>query len=110
MILLSEYNLSKDILPVFLVYTVNPDTGVEQERPDLEQFLVQPQEVEVRNTQVQLNILLAFLALFVLPFSGVVPNPSADNAGESTEASQAEVGGEKVRGRAHQHDRLRMEV
>jgi len=51
-ILLSEYNLSKDIIPVFLVYTVDPDTGVEQERPDLEKFLVQPQEVEVRNTQV----------------------------------------------------------
>ena len=53
-----------------------------------------------------LLILLVFIAFII----GAVPNPSTDNAGESAKASQAEVGGEEVRGRAHQHDRLRMEV
>ena len=73
MILLSEYNLSKDIMPVFLVYTVNPETGHEEERPDLEQFLVQPQEVEVRNTQVSEHFLfkyhIAFSFSMLLHFS-----------------------------------------
>ena len=65
MILLSEYNLSKDIMPVFLVYTVNPETGQEEERPDLEQFLVQPQEVEVRNTQVLEHFLFKYHIAFL---------------------------------------------
>ena len=51
-ILLSEYNLCKDIVPVFLVYTTDPETGEEEERSDLEQLLRQPEDVEVRNTQV----------------------------------------------------------
>ena len=51
-ILISEYNLCKDIRPVFLIYTEDQTTGDEEERPDLEHFLVQPQDCEIRNTQV----------------------------------------------------------
>ena len=50
--LLSEYNLAKDIGPVFLVYTPNSNTGEDEERQDLEHLLVQPSDIEVRNTQV----------------------------------------------------------
>lgn len=50
--MLSEYNLSREIGPVFLIYTLDPDTGKEEEREDLEHLLVQPSDIEVRNTQV----------------------------------------------------------
>lgn len=54
-ILISEYNLSKDISPIFQVYTTDADEE-EVLRPDLERFLVQPKEggsrIDVRNTQI----------------------------------------------------------
>lgn len=54
-IIVSEYNLSKDTTPIFQVFTTNPTSG-ETQRPDLEQFLVQPEEndssIEIRNTHI----------------------------------------------------------
>jgi len=48
--LVSEYPLSRSITPVWIVS--GPDEEGEKERPDLTRLLVQPTEVEVRNTQV----------------------------------------------------------
>ena len=54
-IIISEYNLSKDITPIFQIFTTDSVSG-EKQRPDLEQFLVQPEEnenrIEIRNTQI----------------------------------------------------------
>eukprot|EP00090_Calanus_glacialis_P004160 TRINITY_DN13074_c0_g1_i1.p1 TRINITY_DN13074_c0_g1~~TRINITY_DN13074_c0_g1_i1.p1 ORF type:complete len:370 (-),score=71.49 TRINITY_DN13074_c0_g1_i1:116-1225(-) len=54
-IIISEYNLSKDITPIFQIFTTDSISG-EKQRPDLEQFLVQPEEnenrIEIRNTQI----------------------------------------------------------
>jgi len=54
-IIVSEYNLSKDTAPIFQVFTTDPTSG-ETQRPDLEQFLVQPEEndssIEIRNTHI----------------------------------------------------------
>jgi len=54
-IIVSEYNLSRDTTPIFQIFTNNGFDG-EKRRPDLEQFLVQPDEseckIEIRNTHI----------------------------------------------------------
>lgn len=47
----SEYVLSKDIVPVFQMFTMNSSQELEQ-RPDLEEYLKQPDRVEIRNTAI----------------------------------------------------------
>jgi len=53
--IVSEYNLSKDVSPIFQIFTSSVAQG-EKQRPDLELFLVQPDEKEnqivVRNTNI----------------------------------------------------------
>jgi len=54
-IIISEYNLSKDITPIFQIFTSDSING-EIHRHDLDQYLVQPEEnesrIEIRNTQI----------------------------------------------------------
>ena len=47
----SEYNLSRDVVPIFQVFTLNSDGGL-QHRPDLEQFIQQPEIITLKNTAI----------------------------------------------------------
>ena len=49
MVVASEYVLSKDIVPMFQVYSLDQDGLQMVHRPDLELRLRQPSEFEVRN-------------------------------------------------------------
>ena len=49
MVVASEYVLSKDIVPMFQVYSLDQDGLQVVHRPDLELRLRQPSEFEVRN-------------------------------------------------------------
>lgn len=51
----SEYVLSKDIVPMFQVYSLDQDGLQMVHRPDLELRLRQPSEFEVRNTMILLT-------------------------------------------------------
>ena len=47
----SEYNLSRDVVPIFQVFTLNREGGL-QHRPDLEQFIQQPEIITLKNTAI----------------------------------------------------------
>ena len=52
MVVASEYVLSKDIVPMFQVYSLDQDGLQMVHRPDLELRLRQPSEFEVRNAVI----------------------------------------------------------
>jgi len=44
--MVSEYSLSKDVVPIFQIFTIDPIHQSEVHRVDLDHFLVQPEEVK----------------------------------------------------------------
>ena len=52
MVVASEYVLSKDIVPMFQMYSLDQDGLQMVHRPDLELRLRQPSEFEVRNAVI----------------------------------------------------------
>ena len=58
MVVASEYVLSKDIVPMFQVYSLDQDGLQMVHRPDLELRLRQPTEFEVRNAVITRTVMM----------------------------------------------------
>ena len=58
MVVASEYVLSKDIVPMFQVYSLDQDGLQMVHRPDLELRLRQPSEFEVRNAVITRTVMM----------------------------------------------------
>ena len=58
MVVASEYVLSKDIVPMFQVYSLDQDGLQMVHRPDLELRLRQPTEFGVRNTVITRTVMM----------------------------------------------------
>ena len=58
MVVASEYVLSKDIVPMFQVYSLDQDGLQMVHRPDLELRLRQPSEFEVRNAVMTRTVMM----------------------------------------------------